>query len=183
MRYKSIIKAMLELGAAWTLATSAAAQHSYAGQETRAIKALAPEDIAGYEGGKGMGLAKAAELNGYPGPSHVLELAAKLELSTQQRRATEALFRAMEDKARTLGRRLVDEERTLDGEFAARTVTPASLAASLQRIGELQAQVRMAHLEAHLAQVDVLTPVQVRQYSALRGYEDPAALKAHAGHR
>ena len=34
-----------------------------------------------------MGLALAAELNGYPGPSHVLELADKLELSAEQRAA------------------------------------------------------------------------------------------------
>ena len=47
----------------------------YAGQQTRAIKALSPEDLAGLLNGEGRGMAKAAELNGYPGPVHVLELA------------------------------------------------------------------------------------------------------------
>ena len=36
--------------------------------------------------------ALAAELNGYPGPSHVLELADKLELSTEQRASMQRLF-------------------------------------------------------------------------------------------
>src|SRR5262249_20157560 len=45
---------------------------SYAGRQTRAIKALSEEDIAPLLNGEGMGMAKAAELNGYPGPKHVL---------------------------------------------------------------------------------------------------------------
>ena len=36
-----------------------------------------------------MGLALAGELNGYPGPKHVLELAAELDLSEDQRRAVQ----------------------------------------------------------------------------------------------
>jgi hypothetical protein len=41
---------------------------SYAGQQTRSIKAVSEEDIASLLNGKGMGMAKPAELNGYPGP-------------------------------------------------------------------------------------------------------------------
>jgi hypothetical protein len=46
----------------------------YAGQQNRTIKALSDEDIVGLLKGDGMGFAKAAELNGYPGPKHVLDL-------------------------------------------------------------------------------------------------------------
>lgn len=43
-----------------------------------------------------MGLAKAAELNGYPGPLHVLELAVDLSLTAEQKAATETLFKSMQ---------------------------------------------------------------------------------------
>ena len=46
----------------------------YAGQETRVISSLSPEDQRALRAGEGGGLAKPAELNGYPGPAHVLEL-------------------------------------------------------------------------------------------------------------
>src|SRR5208282_406614 len=45
-----------------------------------------------YLNGEGIGLAKAAELNHYPGPRHVLDIADKLGLSTDQLTATRALF-------------------------------------------------------------------------------------------
>ena len=40
----------------------------YAGEAGRDIKALSPQDVDAYLNGQGMGLAKAAELNGYAGP-------------------------------------------------------------------------------------------------------------------
>jgi hypothetical protein len=56
----------------------------YAGQQTRSIKALSPEDIDELRKCAGMGLAKAAELNGYPGPLHVLALTKELRLTPDQ---------------------------------------------------------------------------------------------------
>ncbi len=153
----------------------------YAGQNTREIKALAPEDVDAYLSGKGMGLAKAAELNGYPGPAHVLAMANELELTPSQQERTEALFTSMEAKATALGRSLVAQERKLDEQFAAKKITRESLAMLLTRIGELQAKIRGAHLEAHLAQLAILTPSQVARYQELRGY---AASDAHQdGHQ
>ena len=143
---------------------------AYAGQQARDVKSLSPEDVDGYLSGKGMGLAKAAELNGYAGPAHVLELASQLELTAEQRALTEALHAAMASKAAALGRALIAEERRLDRLFATRAVDAASLAASLGEIGSLQARVRGAHLEAHLAQVEILTPRQNARYARVRGY-------------
>jgi len=164
--------------------TAPAAQPAspYVGQETRDIKALAPEDAAALLQGKGMGLAKAAELNGYPGPAHVLELAVALALTAEQRSQTEALFAAMESRAQSLGRALVEEERKLDRLFATKSVTEESLHRSLAEIGVLQAQVRAAHLQAHLAQVAILTSEQVAQYAKLRGYSE-AGTAGHSGHK
>ena len=64
---------------------TAGAASPYAGLETREIKALSPEQIEDLRAGRGMGLALAAELNGYPGPVHVIELVAPLALSEAQR--------------------------------------------------------------------------------------------------
>ena len=151
-------------------AASAAPTSSYAGQETREIKAMSPEDVQAYLTGKGLGLAKAAELNGYPGPSHVLALFSELGLTPDQRKLTKSLFETMEAQATQLGWPLVEEERKLDSLFATKSITPELLSASLSHIGGLQAKVRAAHLEAHLAQVRILTPEQIARYIQLRGY-------------
>jgi Spy/CpxP family protein refolding chaperone len=153
----------------------------YAGQETRAIKALSPDEIDGLLAGRGLGYAKAAELNGYPGPAHVLELADKLHLTEAQRTATSAIFAEMQRRAAAVGAQLVEQERQLDRRFSDGSITKETLAASLARIGELQADVRRAHLDAHLAQVQVLTPEQRTAYTRLRGYAD--SQPAHSGHR
>ena len=160
-------------------ASGAAAASPYAGQESRAIKALSPEDVSALLSGKGMGFAKAAELNGFAGPAHVLELAPQLALTAEQRARTESLLASMSAKASSSGRALVDKERELDQLFATRAITPERLSSALKEIGALQAQVRSAHLEAHLAQVEILSPEQNARYRALRGYGAPGA---HSGH-
>lgn len=94
--------------------SSVLAASPYAGQQEREIKALSSQDVEAYLAGQGMGFAKAAELNGYPGPKHVLELASELSLTQEQRTRTEVLFASMQSAARSLGRELVDQERNLD---------------------------------------------------------------------
>lgn len=165
-------------------AVSATAPASvYIGQEDRDIKALSPEDVDAYWSGKGMGLAKAAELNGYAGPGHVLELASQLALTPEQRARTQALFAFMAAKATPLGQALVEEERKLDRLFATRSVTAEKLASSLNEIGSLQAKVRGSHLEAHLAQVEILNTEQNVRYAQLRGYGSSGDPKGHGGHK
>src|ERR1041385_4623917 len=56
----------------------------YAGQQSREIKSLSDQEIDGLKNARGLGLAKAAELNGYPGPMHVLELADALNITGDQ---------------------------------------------------------------------------------------------------
>jgi Spy/CpxP family protein refolding chaperone len=159
---------------------SSNARSPYVGQEWRDIKALSPQEISDYLSGRGMGLAKAAELNGYPGPAHVLELAGQLELTAEQRAETEALFQKMQSSAVTLGKALVQEEGALDQLFASRSVNAAILASTLARIGRLQGQLRQAHLEAHLEQTALLTPQQVAKYIQLRSYAESSG---HGGQR
>ncbi|MBJ6128411.1 Spy/CpxP family protein refolding chaperone [Microvirga splendida] len=118
-----------------------------------------------------MGLALPAELNGYPGPVHVLELGEKLALTGEQRTRVEELHAAMKGETVPLGERLIAQETDLDRQFATKSVTSASLQAATADIGATQGALRGAHLRYHLSTLDVLTPEQVRRYSELRGYQ------------
>ena len=155
----------------------------YAGLERRAVKALSDEQIADLRAGRGMGLALAAELNGYPGPIHVLEHAQGLGLSPEQRARVQALYEAMRGEAAPLGERLIEQETALDRLFAERSITPDSLDRITAEIGRTQAALRAAHLKYHLAMMDVLTPAQVGRYAELRGYRAGAEPPhGHGGH-
>jgi hypothetical protein len=159
------------------IATGASAQQHqpYAGLEQRAVKALSDQEIADLREGRGMGFALAAELNGYPGPVHVLEHADALKLSAEQREQTRALFAAMKAETVPLGERLIAQEAALDRAFAGRTVTPQTLAEATVTIGATQAALRAAHLRYHLVQIEVLSQEQVGRYNELRGYGGGAA--------
>jgi Spy/CpxP family protein refolding chaperone len=150
--------------------TSVHAQTPYAGMQGRSIKALSDQQIADLNAGRGMGLALAAELNGYPGPSHVLELADKLDLTADQRAGVQRLFDAMKDEAMPLGARLIEQETELDRQFASRTVTPESLKASTAAVAATQGTLRETHLKYHLSTGSILTPAQMTRYAELRGY-------------
>lgn len=142
----------------------------YAGLQNRAVKALSDQQIADLKNGRGMGLALAAELNGYPGPLHVIELRRELELNAPQLARAEDLLRAMKAETIPLGEQLIAREHELDRHFAERTITTASLTETTARIGDAQARLRAAHLGYHLAMLEVLTPEQARRYGVLRGY-------------
>ena len=109
---------------------AALAQTPYAGMQTRSIKALSDQQIADLRAGRGMGLALAAELNGYPGPSHLLELADKIGLSDAQRTSTRAMFEAMKAETIPIGERLIAQEAALDKLFADHAITPEKLSAA-----------------------------------------------------
>lgn len=172
---------LLVLASALAPLVHSASPSPYAGQQSRDIKALSSAEQAELLAGKGMGLAKAAELNGYPGPAHVLELAAELALSTEQRERTRALWQAMHARATRVGQQVIDAERELDVLFASRQVTRERLAAQLDRIGALQAQLRAVHLDAHLEQSLILTPEQASRYAVLRGYSGEAGTQPEHG--
>jgi Spy/CpxP family protein refolding chaperone len=151
-----------------------------AGEQNRAIRSLSENEneneIEGLRSGAGMAYAKAAELNGYPGPSHVLELAGQLQLDDQQRQATRRLIEQHKTRAREQGIRLVEAERQLDIAFASKKVD-ARVADDLTRqIGLLQARLRAEHLQTHLTQTTFMTPRQIAGYQRLSGY-DPSSIR------
>ncbi len=160
-------------------ATAANAQTPYAGMQTRSIKALSEQQVADLGAGRGMGLALAAELNGYPGPSHVLELADKLDLSVDQRTDIKALFDSMKAEAMPIGAKLIEQEAALDKQFADRTVTAESLKTSTAAVAITQGELRETHLKYHLSTAAILSPGQMERYVELRGYGGDRPMKHH----
>lgn len=151
-------------------APSATAQQPYAGEQARAIKSLSAQEQQDWLDGKGLGLAKAAELNGYPGPMHVLEHAAALSLSAQQQEASHKLMAAHKAEVRALGHLLVAAEQALDEAFRRGAARDEDVDRLTQEIGVLQARIRAGHLRTHIAQTALLRPEQIARYQQLRGY-------------
>lgn len=167
----------------WLLTASISAQSSpYAGLEEREIKALSDSQIASYLAGDGMGLALAAELNGLPGPKHVLELADSLSLTKEQRTRVRGVFDSMRERAVELGRDIIAAERALDSAFAGGEIDHAALDAMTARSAALQGQLRSVHLAAHLDMRGVLTSDQIQRYASLRGYADAAHTQHDPSH-
>ena len=164
----------------------AIAQHShspYAGQDTRAMKTLSPEEMQALLSGHGMGLAKAAELNHYPGPRHVLDLATQLQLSERQRAETQRIYDRMHQEAVRLGTLIVDKERELDHLFATEAVNSQTLQHLTKQLAQLQGDLRLAHLQAHVAMQRLLSPEQIATYDALRGYTVRTNPEPHSEHQ
>lgn len=143
----------------------------YSGQEGRGIKALSEDEIEGYRQGHGVGLARPAELNHYPGPRHVLDLAQELSLTPEQVRSAQAIYDRMHAEATRLGAGYVEAETKLEAFFARGETDEAALSSLVEDAARLQGQLRLAHLRAHVALRGVLTPEHVARYDALRGYQ------------
>jgi Spy/CpxP family protein refolding chaperone len=160
------------LVAALACSAALAQERPYAGMQNRAIKTLSDEQIADLIAGRGMGLALAAELDGYPGPVHAIKLADQLGLTSDQVAQLTTLFKSMKAETIPLGATLIEQERGLNDDFASHTVKLASLETATAKIGATQAALRAAHLKYHLATVAILTPEQVAKYDELRGYKN-----------
>jgi hypothetical protein len=143
----------------------------YAGQEDRAIKSLTDDDIRQLRAGQGWGLAKAAELNGVPGPAHLLELKDQIPLDENQVRQIQALFEKMQYDAARLGAALIKHEATLETHFSDGTITDPRLRATLADIAETRRELRYTHLAAHLETPRILSKHQIARYNSLRGYK------------
>lgn len=195
-----LTSALLLLGSALPLAaappttSSQASVSPYAGQEQRRIKSLSEEDLQALRNGEGWGLAKAAELNGMPGPVHLLALREDIPLHPPQVRALEALYARMNGEARAQGARLIALEEELEAAFAEGSVTAPQLRALLEQIEQVRGELRYVHLAAHLETPALLSTEQIARYNALRGYAlgsaapglrdaaVPGAASGHSGH-
>ncbi len=147
------------------------------------IRGIDPATIEGYRTGAGLGMALPAELNGYPGPRHVLDLADDLELTSDQQAQFQALFDDMLLQAIALGEQILEQEAGLELAFRDGTIDEESLRDRLVSIESLKAELRFVHLRTHLVTLEILTPHQVQLYNTLRGYTTaPETHDTHHGH-
>lgn len=160
-----------------TLAQDHTGQASpYAGFETRAIKSLSETDLEELRRGGGWGLALAAELNGVPGPAHLLELRDEISLSPDQVAAIQAIFDEMQSEAVAAGARLIEAEEAIEAAFRASDLDDERLRALVGEAEAARAELRFIHLSRHLSTPPLLREDQIARYNTLRGYgSDPCA--------
>jgi hypothetical protein len=162
----------------------------YAGMEERPIKSLSEADLDELRRGGGWGLALPAELNGFPGPTHLLELRDEIGLSAGQVAAVRAIFEAMQAEAQDAGERLIAAEEAIERAFREGRVEADDLRSLLAEAEAVRAELRFIHLSRHLSTRPLLTAEQVTRYNALRGYggdrcdavpegHDPAMWRRH----
>jgi len=145
-------------------------QAPYAGQQSSAVPALSETEIASLRSGAGMGLARPAEINGYPGPRHVLDLASELALTADQQARVQRLFEQMQAEAVALGEQFLHRYAALELEFRGGTITMEVMQQQASELGQLEGQMRATHLKYHLLTRPLLTVDQLAAYSRLRGY-------------
>lgn len=142
----------------------------YQGEELRKIKTLSKDDISELQKGGGWGLAKAAELNGYPGPLHILQMESEISLTPTQKSKVQTLYRDMNAQAVVLGQELIDLEGNLNTAFAEQNIDSESLEKHVTAIEAIRSSLRTLHLSAHLETPNILTEEQITLYNRLRGY-------------
>ena len=153
----------------------------YAGQEKRGIKSLSPGEIKGLLAGSGTpfgGMAKLAELNGYPGPRHVLDLADDMNLSDEQVGQIRAIYDQMKNDAVELGKQIIAIEKKMNDAFADRMISEKVLQSQIKESADVYAQLRFVHLRAHLQMDTILSKEQRAKYDQLRGYSTAAGVPA-----
>lgn len=154
----------------------------YAGLETRAIKSLSEADMDELMRGGGWGLALAAELNGVPGPAHLLELKDQLGLSADQVARLEAIYSEMKTEAIAEGERFIAAEKAIETAFVSGQVDEAKLKALIDESAEARARLRYIHLSRHLLTPPLLSAGQIKRYKALRGYASNPCDQVPEGH-
>lgn len=182
MRFLSLLFVVFSITSSNSLAHSTEQhippQSPYQGQENRDIKALSANEVEGLKTGKGLGLAKAAELNGLPGPKHVLELKEPLQLSPEQEKEVLMLFSSMKNEAIALGTEVLRKEQELETFFRSDNPSEKDMVELVAEVADVRGKLRVTHLKYHLKTTDVLTKHQTKQYFTLRGY----GKNHHGGH-
>lgn len=174
---------------AFCLSPVAASDHShghsaqpYAGFESRQIKSLSESDLEQLRAGSGWGLALPAELNGRPGPAHLLELKDELGLSPEQVAQIEVLHADMKREAIAAGARFIAAEKALSVAFEAPDLDNTQLEALLKEAGDARAALRLVHLKRHIDTPPLLTAHQIQRYQVLRGYASDPCTNVPEGH-
>ncbi len=133
------------------------------------LRGLTAAEVEALRAGDGAGAARAAELNGYPGPEQVLELADSLALTLEQRTGLEASRGRVLAAARALGGDIIAGEAGLESAFREGAMGAEELGRRVRALAELRGRLRLVRLTAHLETAALLTPGQRERYRDLRG--------------
>ncbi|WP_299737146.1 hypothetical protein [uncultured Roseobacter sp.] len=154
----------------------------YKGFDARDISSLSEADIEALQSGAGWGLALPAELNGYPGPAHVLELSQELGLNERQMASVRTIFEGMKEDAIAKGKELIEAERRLDEGFKSGNLTVITLTELIAKTETARAELRFVHLSRHLKTIEILNYEQIIGYAILRGYGSDLCEVVPEGH-
>ena len=152
--------------------TSAPAQHAhtmspYAHTQSSEVSTLTPEEVRELRNGEGMGLARPAELNQFPGPKHLLELVADLDLNQAQLARIKAIRKKMKMRAIAKGKEILETESRLANLFASGHPSVEEMNRITEHLGIMRGQLQAIHMLAHIESV---TADQIEGYDRLRGY-------------
>ena len=134
------------------------------------IRALGTDAVAQIRRGGGASLALPAELNGVPGPRHVLDLADELSLSANQQTRVQGVFDRFQRAAVPAGERYLIAEQALEEGFRTGALTEQTLPDRVAAVSQLEGELVAIHLIAHLQTAEILAPEQIEAYNRLRGY-------------
>ncbi len=132
------------------------------------LSAQIPTDRDALLNGDGNGMAAYAELNGFPGPKHVLDLAEKLGLTPRQKADVRTVYEEMRTRARAIGKMIVKIEEELHYAFNSGMLKGESVEEDAESIGKMRGTLRGVHLAAHVKTKEFLTKKQIETYVALR---------------
>ena len=161
---------LLALTASWALAQHDHTTSPYTHTQSAEFATLTPDEVREVRNGEGMGLARAAELNSFPGPRHLLDLKADLDLTQAQIARIEAIHAKMKTRAIAKGEAILQAERHLGNLFAAGRPTATETNRMTEHLGIMRGQLQAIHLLAHIESTRELTAGQIEHYDRLRGY-------------
>lgn len=134
-----------------------------------AIRSLPGRDIVALAGGEGGGLAKIADLNGYPGPRHVLDMDAHLNLTTRQREQLRQVMSTMEADAKEVATRYLSALAQLEEDTRQGSLSGDQFLKRYRAVEALRTELGAVHLITHFKTKDLLTPAQVATYYKPQG--------------
>ncbi len=173
----ALFKLLGAVSAFAVLPATALAQHThthaaspYAHTQSAEFATLTPGEVRELRNGEGMGLARAAELNSFPGPRHLLDLKAELELDHAQVARIKAVHAKMKAGAVAKGEAILQAERHLANLFASGRPAAVEMTRITEHLGILRGQLQAIHLLAHIESARELSAAQIENYDRLRGY-------------
>ena len=153
---------------AWTQSVHKTSPHAHA--RSAEVSGLTADDVRALQNGEGMGLARAADLNHFPGPKHLLDLGAELNLNPGQIKRIRAIHGRMKAQAIAKGEDILEAEAHLAGLFASGRPSAAQVKRITEQIGIMRGQLRAIHLIAHIDSTRELTAAQIEGYDRLRAH-------------